>query len=571
MKVTALLLFVIVIAASAQWSSDPGVNLMISSGTEDEEAPMIALGTSGDSFVSWSTWTGSGWDMRLQRLDLLGNAMWGSDGILVRDGYSSGQICLYDLVTDQSGAAILTFSVWSGSGFVVYAYRISPDGDMLWGTDGILLSDTSSATSIATFAQAVPTSSGDVILSWSLILAPDTACTVMQRITPDGNPLWGDGIVLESDSTGVYCWEAVLCPTGTDDVILVYTLSNYEGYEKRIYAMRYDASGNPVWPNPAVISENENVLQQCIQPPPYPDGNGGFCITWEEYDTSGLIISLVQHVTCGGAIAMSSGGVPVSTMASRNHTEPYLSVAEDGENIFIFWREMNELETQDGLYGQRMDANGNRLWTDSGMTFIGLQDEEIGEISVQTAGDDAAVFYLEATAAGNDKACCMMVDSVGVYVWPSERIEISNVGCEREHFVATPLCWGQQWITVWDDDRGGYQSVFAQNTKLDGTLGTGGLGIGGHTFPDPGVYLGVSRPNPFSSASTVPFSLASSSFVTLGLYDTSGRLVRMVADGFYPAGNHTVDISTGDIPSGVYILRLDAMGETVSRACVLLR
>jgi hypothetical protein len=48
-------------------------------------------------------------------------------------------------------------------------------------------------------------------------------------------------------------------------------------------------------------------------------------------------------------------------------------------------------------------------------------------------------------------------------------------------------------------------------------------------------------------------------------------VVSLVADGFYPAGNHSAVIDTGDIPSGVYILRLDASGETVSRACVLLR
>lgn len=570
-KISAIILFVIVFFASAQWSSDPGVNLIVSSGTEEGADPKIALGTNGDSYVSWAAMGSSGFDMRLQRFDLLGNAMWGSDGILVREGFSSGMITQYDLVTDYAGAAILAFSVWSGSGFVVYAYRISPDGDMLWGMDGILLSDTSSAASIATFAQAEPTSSGDVVLSWSLILAPDTACTVIQRITPDGNQLWGDGIVLEPDLTGVYCWEAALCPTETDDVILVYTFSNYEGWDKRIYAMKYDASGNPVWPNPAVISENENVLQQCIQPPPHPDGNGGFCITWEEYGTSGLITSLVQHVTCGGAIMMNDGGVPVSTMAARNHTEPYLSVAEDGEETFIFWREMDELQIQRGLYGQRMDAIGNRLWTDNGKIFVGLQDEEISCITVRSAGIDAAVFYLEGTVSGNDIAYCILVDSAGAFVWPSEQVELSNAACERNHFSSTPLCWGQQLIAVWDDDRGTYRSVFAQNIKLDGTLGTEGLGIGGQTLLDPGIYLGAIRPNPFSSTVSASFLLGSSSFVKMGLYDTSGRLVHLVTDGFYPAGNHTADIGTGDMPSGVYILRLDALEETVSRACVLLR
>ncbi|MCK4806635.1 MAG: hypothetical protein KAT09_03265 [Candidatus Aegiribacteria sp.] len=107
--------------------------MMISSVTEEGADTKIAPGTNGDSYVSWAAMGSSGLDMRLQRLDLLGNAMWGPDGILVREDFSGGMVTQYDLVTDHAGAAILTFSVWSGSGFVVYAYRISPDGDMLWG------------------------------------------------------------------------------------------------------------------------------------------------------------------------------------------------------------------------------------------------------------------------------------------------------------------------------------------------------------------------------------------------------------------------------------------------------
>ncbi|MCD4707827.1 MAG: T9SS type A sorting domain-containing protein [Candidatus Sabulitectum sp.] len=569
MKTSTVVLFVIVCSLFAQWSSDPGVNLMISSAAGEGFGSRIALGTSGDSFVSWAAEGASGSDMRLQRLDLLGNAMWGSDGILVRECFAYELVLQYDLATDLSGAAILAFSVWSGSGFSVYAYRISPDGDMLWGEEGILLSDTSIASSFATFAQAAPTNSGDVVLSWSLISAPDSACTVIQRITPDGNLLWGDGIVLEPDGDAVYCWEASLCPTGTDDVILVYTYSNAEGWDKRIYAMRYDLSGNPAWSNPVMITENETVLQQCIQPPPHSDGNGGFCITWEESLPSGFITSLVQHVTCDGAIMMNDGGAPASIMPLRNHAEPYLSVMEDGEEVFVFWREQNELQSQNGLYGQRMDLNGNRLWTDNGVAFIELQDEEIGYISTRSHGSDAAVFYKESTSSGNDIAMCMMLDSTGSYIWPSESVVISNAICAREHFVSTPLSWDQQWITLWEDDRGVYQSVFAQNIKLDGTLGTGGLGIEEQSTTN--VYLTAISPNPISSVAAAAFTLKSFSRVTMGLYDTSGRLVSSVTNEFYPSGNHIAEIGTEDLSSGVYILRLEADGDVSSRACVLLR
>ncbi len=60
MKTSTFILFFIVCVTSAQWSSDTGVNLIISSGAEEGFTPMIALGTSGDSFVSWVAMGSSG-------------------------------------------------------------------------------------------------------------------------------------------------------------------------------------------------------------------------------------------------------------------------------------------------------------------------------------------------------------------------------------------------------------------------------------------------------------------------------------------------------------------------------
>ncbi len=572
MKILSILVFVLVCTAPAQWSSDPAVNLLVSSGTNEADAPLIALGKSGDTYISWVEEGSSGYDMRLQRFDLFGNPLWSSGGIIVRENFTPLEIDLYDLTVDQSGAAVLTFSVFVDSAMVIYAYRISPDGDMLWGTDGILLSDTTITGSYCAFSQAASLASGDVVASWSVIMNPDTAWTVMQKISPDGDLLWGDGKTIGADSTGLYCWEATLCPTGSNDVILIYSISNHEGWYKRLYAMKWDSSANPVWSDPAVISESRDVVQQCIEPPPHPDGNNGFSISWQETDSSGFVTSLVQHVTSDGTLMMSDGGEPVSTMPARNHSEPFLSVMEDGLETSIFWMDSNELQSRNGLYGQRMDAGGSRLWTDSGISFIDLQSNGIGFISVQTTGNNAAVFYLEETDTTiNDIAYCMLVDSTGGYVWPSKKVEISNVTCSRKHFASTPLCREQQFITVWVDDRGSNQSVYAQNIKLDGTLGPEGLGIGDRTVSGQGMSLYTAVPNPSSFGASVSFSLEKSSFVTLGLFDLSGRLVSPVADGFFQAGNHTAGIETGGIPSGVYILRLNAMGESLNRTCVLLR
>ncbi len=569
MKISVVTLFIHSCVLLAGWSSDPGINLQVSAGADTAFCPMISTGTAGDTYIAWVQQKNGVLDMRMQRFDLLGNPLWGSDGILVCGNFTSGEVYLNNLITDVSGAAVLTLCVESRSSVDLYTYRISAEGNMLWGSDGILLSDTTLNT-VAWFPSAAATPSGDVVISWSMVLLSDTAWTVMQRIAPDGSLFWGEGVTVGGDSTGQSCWEATMCPTGTDDVILTYMLSDSDGWHKRIYAMKWDDTGSPVWSSPAVISDSKDILQQCIQPPTYTDGSGGFYIAWQEYDSSGDVTSLVQHVTSSGFPAMNIGGVPVSTMPSRNNSEPYLAVSESFNDVFIFWREEDHLQTQNGLYGQKMDSGGSRLWTDNGISFIDLQNDGVGNISVQTCGDSSAVFYIEETGSNNDIAWCMFVDSAGDYIWGSHMIEVSDATCDRNYYYSSSLCWDQQWVVVWSDDRNSTDMVYAQNVKLDGTLGTSGLGTGEATAPVPGIHIVSVVPNPASSITTVTFTLENSSFVTLGLFDTSGRAVSLIADGFYQAGNHTAVLDINDFPAGVYLIRLDALGHSITKRYVVL-
>jgi len=74
-----------------------------------------------------------------------------------------------------------------------------------------------------------------------------------------------------------------------------------------------------------------------------------------------------------------------------------------------------------------------------------------------------------------------------------------------------------------------------------------------------------SSPNPFVSQVSFRFSLPEVSDVTLGVYDTAGRLVRTVASNELPGGVHTVswngrDSSGSSVPSGIYFARLEASG-----------
>ena len=91
------------------------------------------------------------------------------------------------------------------------------------------------------------------------------------------------------------------------------------------------------------------------------------------------------------------------------------------------------------------------------------------------------------------------------------------------------------------------------------------------------LALEQNRPNPFNPSTTISFTLPGECAVRLEVYDVSGRLVARLVDGArLSAGPHDVewngrDVSGRAAASGIYVYRLVAGKETISRKMVLLR
>jgi hypothetical protein len=91
-----------------------------------------------------------------------------------------------------------------------------------------------------------------------------------------------------------------------------------------------------------------------------------------------------------------------------------------------------------------------------------------------------------------------------------------------------------------------------------------------------GLALYPNVPNPFGDATSVRFALPQAGPVSLTVYDVAGRRVASLVDRRLEAGTHSVmwdgrDASGSRVASGVYLLRLHAAGEAVSREVVRVR
>jgi hypothetical protein len=98
-------------------------------------------------------------------------------------------------------------------------------------------------------------------------------------------------------------------------------------------------------------------------------------------------------------------------------------------------------------------------------------------------------------------------------------------------------------------------------------------GTGG---PRAAVLLGASVPNPFRSATELPYVLPHGGQHRLAIYDVQGREVAVLAEGVQSAGRHTLrwegrDASGAELPTGVYFLRLETAGQVEARRLVIAR
>jgi hypothetical protein len=78
-------------------------------------------------------------------------------------------------------------------------------------------------------------------------------------------------------------------------------------------------------------------------------------------------------------------------------------------------------------------------------------------------------------------------------------------------------------------------------------------------------------PNPFNPKTSISFDLEQSGFVKLTVYNPMGQQVTAVVSGEMPAGSHTVTFDASNLPSGMYLYRLEVNGFSATKKMLLMK
>jgi len=463
---------------AAQWSSDPALPQLLGTGIHAQ----VAATSDGGVYIAWLT--DGNYHVYIQRLDAAGEAQFEESGMLVSNQPNASWFAVFHMnlaVDGDDNAIISTLDTRTGL-WQVYAYKIAPDGSMLWGEDGLVLS-ASGVESISPRLTVLPDNS--VVVTWT----HNWNAVSFQRVSSDGELLWGDGILIEDDDEDATLISPQPVVTAEGDVLIQWIRQSGPypwAPDSELYLQKYDYDGNPLWSEPTIAVgpvqfPTGNWLQQSVA-----EGGGGSFSAWTDFSGSGNNQNAVaQHITGDGDLSWT-GGVDLSTNSSNFRISPRLTVAEETHELMAVWGEANGTQSQHGVYAQRVDSNGIRLWGNYGTAVVTMNSDYVYlDLSVAGFDEELITAYIQQYNYSDSDIYATRLDADGNSVWLGGVVTVTNSGNPKSDMMIGkgPGCL----FIVWTEN--GY--VYTHCLREDGTLGAPEVVEEDHLLEVPGEYATI--------------------------------------------------------------------------------
>jgi hypothetical protein len=365
----------------------------------DDVQCKLAAAPGGSQYISY--FSGTGYDVMLDRRDKNGSSVWGSAIMIADRAFSSTTD--YGITSDASGNAYVVYNDSdpnNAAGSLVRMAKVTPNGTIAW--NSILYTATIGATSLGS-GRATVASDGFVWGAYSVGF--DSTIARVDAAT---------GAVANS----VYLTESgakQMCSglqASTDGAVILTTVRYTTTYSSKVLrAHRILADGTRPWAAAGVAAWAVGSLQTGNFPDCIPDGSGGAYISW--YTTSPLMCRL-QHVDVNGTMTFGTDGVPVASgtagtvqgiATTLSRTNPSTVRSADG-NIWMFYRHYSGSVLGNPWYAiaaQCFHPDGYPLLADGVPVEDCVQlgtswyDQQVG--SALRLGNDVSVCYVKYASA----------------------------------------------------------------------------------------------------------------------------------------------------------------------------
>ena len=256
-------------------------------------------------------------------------------------------------------------------------------------------------------------------------------------------------------------WYPEICSDGAGGAIITWRDSR-NGYWD-IYAQRIDSTGSVRWAlNGIPICD---AVDHQIDPMICSDGNGGAFFVWGDKRNGANWQIYAQRVDANGNKKWSENGIVICNKSCVvNHQIIY----SGNGNIIIAWK---DYRPEDAIYAQKLDLNGNIQWKTNGAPICNATSTQWTP-RICTDGEGGAIIVWDDERRfdyWNEDLYAQRINSDGVVQWEFNGVNISNSGGSTSPGQLVSDKNGGAIIT-WLDDRSGNYNVYAQRVSHDGAL-----------------------------------------------------------------------------------------------------
>ncbi|NQU05291.1 MAG: T9SS type A sorting domain-containing protein, partial [Calditrichaeota bacterium] len=187
-------------------------------------------------------------------------------------------------------------------------------------------------------------------------------------------------------------------------------------------------------------------------------------------------------------------------------------------------------------------------------------------VQVPFEGDDVVTYVFVARIADSPEDTIAIPDLDAIeYNDVNVREVVAQLGIEEEDFQIHVVV---EWNVYAVDTEGAFAEASNSWFRIDVNLAVDDPEAS--LIPED-YYLSPNFPNPFNARTTVRFGLPTAGDVQVMVWDMHGRQVANLASGYHAAGRFEVVWDAGQIPTGVYVIRLTSGDARIMQKAILLK
>jgi len=547
MKKIYLLLFgLLPFFSNAQFANDSTNNVVIQDAIGSEQAtPLISSRSDGGVYISWFDQSSGMYVLRMQRLDALGNKLWGPNGVVVSNANQNTALFRYDLKTDNEGNAIVAFQDQRTGSMQVVAQKMDSTGAPVWANNGVVLADADAAQGLAPVIGVL--SNNNVVVAWNAYSSTNQKWVCYIELNPaTGASINGAGPDKIKPATGTtpnYSRPSIASYANNEYYLMyVQETGNFPGLTSKLYVKRMATNYVSLWAAP--IQFTTKTITAFFFPRIISDGGTGFLCAFNTGNPANAALTCVylQHVDSTGATWSTNGTALTSSTTINSYLGDYFYNSTTNQT-WVGLQVTNSGQSASGNSIQRVNNAGLNLCGTDGIV-VDAQTTNM-TIPVGIAQDDNNAILVYYTGGFNQVAIkATLIDSMGIKQWPFLQKAI-NVTASNKDDVGISLVRNHQLIITWTDTRND-NGIYAQNINDDGTLGPMAVGLN-NIEANSGIQI-IQNPSSILQLKSI------NSIEEVEIYSAMGQLV------YSTFGLDNTELSipfTSKFTAGNYIIRVN--------------